>query len=385
MPKVSIILPVFDAERHLAMALASLLVQSHRHIDIIAIDDGSRDRSARLLAAAADLDPRVSVLSRPNRGLIATLNEGLHLADSDFVARMDADDIAYPDRIAAQLAEFATDPALGVLGTNFDTLFAPDRLEPAAAPILTKPGERGVLGRFVTSLRHPTVMFRRTRLGSARLVYDPAYPSAEDFDLFRRLAEATRIAQTPLAQLAYRLHTGSVTARRLDEMVRTHIGILSENLHRHYPQACGTGFEAIATAITPESVAATAALVARLDAMAPRQPTAEREAFDVGVTTTFYFFYAHICRSARYELALRFVDLAHRWRSIRRRERMLLKAAPAFPVSPAFALFEQGAGLRRRLQSQPVTRVIPQFPHIEQLARRIESVAQIDPARTKAA
>lgn len=376
MPKVTVLLPVFNAERYLALAVASLLAQSHRNLEIIAIDDGSTDRSLALLEAAAAMDARVSVLTRPNRGLIATLNEGLELADSDFVARMDADDIAYPGRIAAQLEGFASDNALGLLGTNFDTIFAADRVEPAQAAILTRPGERGVLGRFVTSLRHPTVMFRRTRLGSARLVYDPAYPCAEDFDLFRRLAEETRIAETVAPHLAYRLHPGSVSARQMGRMVATHIAILSENLWRHYPSVAGTGFEGIATEVTRETVLATGALIGRLDAIAASQPRNERAAFDIGVTTTFYFFYAHICRSGRYDLAHQFVEQARRWRSIRRREQVLLKAARSVPVSPAFALFERGQELRRHLKSRPLARVVPEYDRMAALARRIEAMAK---------
>lgn len=385
MPKVSVILPVYNAGAYLAPALASLLLQRHRNLRIIALDDGSTDGSARVLAAAAELDARVSVLSRPNRGLIATLNEGLDLADSDFVARMDADDIAYPDRIAAQLKAFGADQALGLCGTNFDTIFAPDRAYPAPPALLTGRGERAVLGRFVTSLRHPTVMFRRTRLGHGRLAYDPAYPCAEDFDLFRRLAAQTEIAETAAPHLAYRLHPHSVTAQRMGQMVATHIAILSENFGRHYPEVTGTGFEAIATTLTTESVAAAAELILRLDRIAPAQPEAEAAAFAMGVTTTFYFLYAHLCRAGRYDLAHGFVDGAGRWNSVRRREQVLLRSARTMPVAAGFALFEQGAELRRRLRSRPVWRVVPEFERIRDLARRIDSVAGNEPAIDRAA
>lgn len=376
MTKVSIILPVFNAERFLAVAVASLLVQSHRNIEVIAIDDGSTDGSKGILDAAAGLDPRVTVLSRPNRGLIATLNEGLELADTDFVARMDADDISYPERIAAQLAAFADDDRLGLLGTNFDTLLTDDRIEPAGEARLTGPGERAIFGRFVTPLRHPSVMFRRTRLGSARLVYDAAFPCAEDFELFRRIADATRVAETAEPHLAYRLHAGSVSNRQMAQMIRSHVGIFSRSMKQHYPHIELGGFEKIGTQVTPDSVAATAAIVRQLDAIADEQPPAERTAFEAGVTTTFYFFYAHICRSGQYAEALRFARDAGRWDSLRRRERLLLKAAPSLPVSSAFALFDRGIQWRRKFVSRPVQQVIPDLERIEALARRIESVAQ---------
>lgn len=384
MPKVSIILPVFDARRFLALALASLLEQSHRNIEVIAIDDGSRDGSLAILRAAAEMDPRVTVVSRPNRGLIATLNEGLQRADSDFVARMDADDISHPGRIAAQVAAFAEDNALGLLGTNFDTLFAPDRVEAARPATLTRVGERAIFGRFVTALRHPTVMFRRTRLGRAALAYDPAYPCAEDFDLFRRLAEETRIAETPDPWLTYRLHPASVSATQMAVMVRTHLAILDENLTRHYPGAGGIGLAPLADTITADGVDAAASLIRRLDALGSAQPDHERAAYETGVSTTFYFLYAHICRNGRFALARRFVDGAGRWQAIRRRERLLLAAADSLPVGSAFALFDQGEVLRRRMRAHPLADRVPEFAGLSETARRIESAAQIAPNRTAA-
>lgn len=384
MPKVSIILPVYNAEPFLPLALASLLCQTHRNIEVIALDDGSQDGSLGILQAAADMDPRVSVLSRPNRGLIATLNEGLQLADSDFVARMDADDVAYPARIGAQLARFAEDNALGLLGTNFDTLFAADRVEPAQGAILTKPGERAVFGRFATPLRHPTVMFRRTRLGAGRLVYDPAYPCAEDFDLFRRLAEETGVAETAEPLLAYRLHSGSVTARQMERMVRTHIAILRENLARHYPDALEAGFEEIGERITPDTTQAAGALIRRLDALEDAQPEAERAAFRTGVATVFYFFYAHICRNGRYDLAHVFVDEARRWAAIRRRERVLLAAARSLPVAQGFQLFEQAQAVRRRLSSVAVAQVVPELSIMTDFSKRIEHAARAHGPRNAA-
>ncbi len=384
MPKVSVILPVYNAAPFLPLALASLLSQTHRNIEVIALDDGSTDGSLALLRAAAAMDPRVSILSRPNRGLIATLNEGLQVADSDFVARMDADDIAYPRRIAAQIDRFAADHALGVLGTNFDTLFGTDRAEPAQASILAGQGERAVFARFVTPLRHPTVMFRRTRLGAGRLVYDPAYPCAEDFDLFRRLAEETGLAETAEPHLAYRLHAGSVTSRQMDLMVKSHIAILRENLLRHYPAAVEAGFEQVADALKVESVLAAGTLIRRLDGMEASQPDAERIAFRTGVTTIFHFFYAHICRSGRHDLAYHFVTGAGRWSAIRRRERVLLAAAGTLPVGQGFQFFDRAQALRRRMRSVSLADLVPELSSMSVFAKRIEHAAEFGAARRAA-
>lgn len=378
MPRVTVLLPVYNAGAYLPLALASLLEQTHRNLTILAIDDGSTDGSLSVLEAAADSDPRVEVLARPNRGLIATLNEGLELADTDHIARMDADDIAYPDRIAAQLAAFDGDARLGLLGTNFTTLYAPSRLSPAAPPVLTAAGERAVLGRFCTSLRHPTVMVRRSRLGHGLLAYDPAYPCAEDFDLFRRLALTTALAELPAPHLAYRLHAGSVSMTRQATMTRTHVRILEENLSLHYPQAAGTGFGRIAERTDDEGVQAAAAMIRTLDALAPHQPDGERAAYDLGVTNTVHFLYSVLCHRKDYAAAYRFIDLARRWGSIRRREKMFLP----LPIAPiGMAMSGMQGGLRRALTARTPVQAIAGYDAITRRARALVQATGQDAAR----
>jgi glycosyltransferase involved in cell wall biosynthesis len=261
--------------------------QTHRDIRVMAIDDGSTDGSDEVLRAAAELDRRITPIFRENRGLIATLNEGLALAETDYIARMDADDIAYPDRLADQLRTFDANPGLGLLGTNFDTVYGDMRVTPAAAPMLTGPTDRLVLGRFCTSLRHPSVVFRRSRLGGADLRYDARYPHAEDFDLFRRLALTTAIAQTPKSHLAYRVHTSSVTSTRQAQMCRTHLDILEENLTRHYPPAAGTGMNRIGEHIDTDSVDAAADMIRGLTSWRRFSPTMKRRHSGLGSTPQF--------------------------------------------------------------------------------------------------
>jgi glycosyltransferase involved in cell wall biosynthesis len=378
MTRVSVILPVHDARAYLALALASLLEQSHRDIHVIAIDDGSTDGSSDILDAAANHDARVTVIRRENRGLVATLNEGLARADTDYIARMDADDIAYPNRLAEQLRAFELDPALGLLGTNFTTLFTATRIAPAAPPQLRGPGERGIFGRFCTSLRHPTVMVRRTRIGAEDLHYDPAYIHAEDFDLFRRVARTSAIAETAAPHLAYRIHGGSVSAKRLKQMCQTHLKILEENLAFHYPSAAGTGMERIAFAPDADSVDAAAEMIRRLKALLPLQPDTEKHAFSVGVTTTVHFIFALLCRGRGYGLAHRFVEQAggHQW--IRRRERAIL---PTSAAHVGMTLSGWQVDLQRLLGSSPLSRAVPGYGEIARRARRIEEAAGLGRSR----
>lgn len=371
--KVSILLPVYNAENYLPAALASLLLQDHEDIEIIAINDGSSDGSGRILQAAATQDPRVVVIERENRGLIATLNEGIARASGDFIARMDADDIAYASRISTQLRAFAADPDLALSGCYFDTLFTDQRLLPQGVPDATETHELRVLSRFCTILRHPTVMFRRSAMPEGMLHYDEAYPCAEDFDLFRRIAAGCKVAQTNEPLLAYRLHDNSVSVTRAATMVRSHVMIVEEELRRHYPAAAGTGFARIADEVTPETVARAADLIRRLDQLESAQPATEQRAYRMGVVNTFYFLFSVICTAGSYGLGCRFIEQTGHWDMIRRRERPVLRAAKRSVVAGkmGYAVLKAELDARRLLGSRRIEEVVPAHAAITARAKRI--------------
>jgi glycosyltransferase involved in cell wall biosynthesis len=134
-PRVTVLLPVHDAERFLAEAVESVLAQSFRDFELLAIDDGSRDASAEILGDFARRDRRVRVVHRPHQGLIATLNDGLALARGELIARMDADDVALPRRLELQLARLDREPSLVCIGGAFEVIDA--------------------RGRRIDSVRHP--------------------------------------------------------------------------------------------------------------------------------------------------------------------------------------------------------------------------------------
>ncbi|MBS1302740.1 glycosyltransferase family A protein [Loktanella sp. SALINAS62] len=366
MPLVSIIIPVYDAECFLAPAIASILAQTHRNLEIIIINDGSTDNSSSVLRRFEALDDRIRLIERNNLGLIDTLNEGIGLARGDFVARMDADDISYPDRIAAQLQAFDADPSLAMCGCNFDTIISGQRLAEPHVPEFTDSHNLRVLSRFCTILRHPSVMFRRSRIPDDLFHFDASYPCAEDFDIFRRIASRCTVAQLPQPLLAYRLHPGSVSETRFDMMARSHMRIVEENTLEHYPDASGTGFCAIADTVSAETVDAAASFVRKLDHLAQAQPESDQDAFEVGRKVNFYFLYALISRSGRYDLAHTFVEHSGRWDLIRRREHSLLKSASAAPRLAAlgYDAINTQARIVRWLKGRNLRQVIPQFGKI---------------------
>ena len=102
-PLVSVCMPVYNATRYLAEAVESILGQTFRDFEFLITDDGSTDRSLAILKRYAAQDARIRLWSRPNAGYVVRLNEMLHQARGDLIARMDADDVALPERFARQV------------------------------------------------------------------------------------------------------------------------------------------------------------------------------------------------------------------------------------------------------------------------------------------
>jgi glycosyltransferase involved in cell wall biosynthesis len=230
-PRVSVILPVYDGEPFLAEAVDSILAQSFRDFELIAIDDGSRDASGEILDRFARGDGRVTVHHQTNCGLVAALNRGLALASGEFIARMDQDDVAHFERFARQVSFLDTNPQIAVVGSAV-TLIAEDgrRIRdvdyPGTPEAIVEFLERG------SPLAHPTVMMRRAAVRSVG-GYRQVYRHAEDYDLWLRMAERYRLANLPDRLLRYRQHLakGSFTYA-VEQRLATCIALLAARCRR---------------------------------------------------------------------------------------------------------------------------------------------------------
>ena len=209
MPRVSVILPVYNCRRYLAAALDSIRAQTFTDFEFIAVDDGSTDGSAAILDAAATREPRLRVIRRPNTGIVGALNDGLALATGELIARMDGDDLAEPERFARQLDYLASHPECVALGTAARIIDARSAVVDLYQPPSDHDGimEQLLLGNGA-ALLHPSVVFRRATLEAAGR-YDPEFCKAEDLDLFLRLSRLGRFANLPVPLMRYRLHLQS--------------------------------------------------------------------------------------------------------------------------------------------------------------------------------
>lgn len=327
-PLVSVVMPVFNAEKYLPSAVRSILRQDYPNIELIAINDGSSDRSEAVLAKFARDDPRLRVISRENRGVTATLNQGLALARGDLIARMDADDISYPRRLSLQVSRFQANPRLALCGCHYDTILFDHKISSSEPLDCVTQEELAMLSLFFTMLLHPTVMFRRSVIGAEHLTYDDGYPFAEDFELFRRIAREHPVELLRTRQLAYRVHPGSVSATRKSVMRRTHLRIVEENFHRADLGVSAAGVAEIAEVVSVKTVTRAAKFIRELDGLSTRDASSLRAAVAAGANNLFYFFFDLIkdCPDSRFIRV--YLDLCNKWHCIRRREVLILKALP---------------------------------------------------------
>lgn len=205
-PRVSVILPAYNAERFIGEAIDSILAQTYRDFELIIINDGSTDLTPDIIRQYAKKDKRIRFFNnRKNRGLIYVLNMGLRKVRGEYIARMDADDISLPTRFEKQVAYMDANPDVGVLGTVIE-----------AFGIYTGYGiQKPVveLSDFITDnyVAHPTVMIRGSVMRKYGFQYNPEYKHVEDYELWMRMVQVTKIHNISEVLLRYRVTGDNVS------------------------------------------------------------------------------------------------------------------------------------------------------------------------------
>lgn len=203
---------VFNGEPHLPTALDSMLAQTFRDFEVIAIDDGSTDQSAAILAAYASRDRRVRVIRNDgNRGLVYTRNRAVNECRSPLLAIADADDVFAPDRLQRQVDFLQAHPEIGFVGSNA-ILIDGEGSQIAGLHQLPEHDPEIRFELLLGGCFWNTATVYRTELIRRAGGYRPGFDGVEDYDLWSRLLQVTTAANLSERLVCQRVHAGSFTA-----------------------------------------------------------------------------------------------------------------------------------------------------------------------------
>lgn len=213
-------MPVYNAGDHLDAAVASILDQSYPAFELLIVDDGSDAPGATLIDSWARRDPRIRVLrNRSNLGVTRSLNIGLAAARGEFLARQDADDIALPRRLQAQVDFFDDHPHHVLVGCGCALMDEHGRTTTLDGLGWTD-WELLLISLVRTPIVHSSAMFRLDPVRRQRIAYDEHFLWAEDFDLWVRMLALGRLGVVPEVLVRYRLHPGAISSRKRREQHR---------------------------------------------------------------------------------------------------------------------------------------------------------------------
>ncbi|WP_205499841.1 glycosyltransferase family 2 protein [Rufibacter psychrotolerans] len=232
MPALTVLMPVYNAEKFLREAIDSILQQTFTDFEFLIIDDASTDNSAALVNSYED--PRIRFIQNPsNLGISGTLNKGIELAASPLIARMDADDISHPDRLQKQVAYLQGHPQCAMVSSLVE--------------VVSEEGEVLRTDHFISEyfyynltficwIYHPTVVYRKQAVEAVGMY---TVPYAEDHELFWQLTRRFPFYNLPEVLLQYR-----VTSQSLHQVLRKQEYALAqhEQLLRNFRYYAGAEF-----------------------------------------------------------------------------------------------------------------------------------------------
>lgn len=213
-PLVSVILPVHNGGDYIGAAIESILSQTYGNFELIIINDASTDDTATIVQDYASRDTRIRyVENERNLRVVQTLNKGITLAGGDYIARMDADDIAKPDRFETQIAFLEDNPEIGIVDVLMEYIDENGNSLNRFNARVFEPGDIRKSLAKTNVLGHSSIMGRSNLF--KRFLYDQVF--YEDYELWLRMTESgIRIAKIDQPLLQYRIHSQSITAQALN-------------------------------------------------------------------------------------------------------------------------------------------------------------------------
>lgn len=256
-PLISIIMPVYNAGRFLSACLDSIQAQTHRNWELIAIDDGSKDDSYQILKDYAQKDKRVRIFrNAKNLGGPTTANRAINLTRSKWIARMDADDIMRPNRLATQLKALQEHPSVVLIGSQCNLIDKAGR-KTGKKLFPTCPKEIFNMLFWACPVQQPSIMVNAHKLPDMFRWYGDV-KICEEIDFLIRISRHGNIVNSKETLLSYRLHDSNLSNRDNQKLVffnqfRTRIKAVLSGQYTPTPGSIMIGFaELLAVILLPE-------------------------------------------------------------------------------------------------------------------------------------
>lgn len=215
-PLVSVIIPCYNAEKYVEMAVRSIMQQTYRKLEIIVIDDCSTDSTLSILASLLGQDERIKFFrNNSNLKIVATLNRGIAAATGKYIARMDADDISLPERIQLQVNFMENNSDIMVCGGQCLKIDEQGQIN-GKIKYTTNSDELKAELLFFCPFAHPAVMIRK-EIFNRRKLYKEGMAPAEDYELWLNIAESGELANLPDYLIKYRWHGNNATIKQKGE------------------------------------------------------------------------------------------------------------------------------------------------------------------------
>lgn len=214
MPKISVVMPVYNGEKYIRETMDSVLNQTFADFEFIIINDASKDSTEEIIKSYED-DRIVYLINEQNLGVAGTLNRGIEHAKGEYIARIDADDIAMPQRFEKQVAFMDTHPDVGVCGSHI-RIFEEDGTERDYIYSETDV-ELRVDMLFNSGFAHPAVMIRKSVLDKEKLFYNIEFEKAEDYRMWYDVMKVSKGHNLQEPLLRYRHHQSQVTKTNVKE------------------------------------------------------------------------------------------------------------------------------------------------------------------------
>ena len=224
-PRVSILMPVYNVASYLREAMDSMLAQTYTDFELIVLDDCSPDNSAEILDTYTD--PRiVRYRGEKNVGLSNVLNVGMQLARGEYIARMDSDDLSTPERLAVQVAYLDAHPEIDLCSCGMELFGAKQEVWVREH----NPEDVKITALFYSPILHASSVWRRASFDRAGLLYRQEMVPAEDYDMWTRaMAAGLQLVNIPQVMYKYRIHPSQVTMQT-DRLIKKDKEVLSNYL-----------------------------------------------------------------------------------------------------------------------------------------------------------